>query len=88
MFAAVADTQRGNQDFADRARDRSTRDASHTRQRNTPVPGTTRVAEPQEPPRRQGGNLVQQVLRLATQMDKEDTKKTGTSTTEPKRRGR
>ena len=37
---------------------------------------------------RHGSNLVQQVLRLATQMDKENTKKAGTSTSEPKRTGR
>ena len=54
----------------------------------SPVPGTTRVAEPREPPRRRGSNLVQQVLRLATQMDKTNTKTAGTSTSEPKRRGR
>ena len=45
------------------------------------MPGTTRV----EPPRRHGSNLVQQVLRLATQMDKENTKTAGTSTSEPKK---
>ena len=54
--------------------------------------GNTRVAEPREPPRQQGGGLVQQVLRLAVQMDKtaRDTKGTTkvTSTTGRKRRGR
>ena len=84
MFTAVEDTRRGNQDVAERARDRSARDDGRT----SPVLGTTRVAETREPPRRHGSNLVQQVLRLATQMDKENTKKAGTSTSEPKRTGR
>ena len=77
IFTAVEDTRRGHQDVAERARDRSTRDDGRT----SLVPGTTRV----EPPRRHGSNLVQQVLRLATQMDKENTKTAGTSTSEPKK---
>ena len=71
-------------------RNRSTKDDNRTNQEKTPVPGNTRVAEPREPPQQQGG-LVQQVLRLATQMDKTARDKTGTtkvtSTTERKRRG-
>ena len=54
------------------------------------MPGHTKVAEPNEPPRRR--NLAQQVMRVATQMDetaqKEGTKKTATGATERKYSGR
>ena len=54
--------------------------------KRTPVPGYTRVAEPSGPPRQR--NLAQQVMRVATQMDKtaqkEGTRKTDTRTTERK----
>ena len=58
--------------------------------KGAPVPGYTKVAEPNEPPRRR--NLAQQVMRVATQMDetaqKEGTKKTATRATERKYSGR
>ena len=106
VFAAVEGTQRDNQaapqhnktgypidpEFEWLGRNRSTKDDNRTSQEKTPVPGNTIVAEPREPPLQQGGGLVQQVLRLAVQMDKTARDTNGatkvTSTTERKRRGR